>query len=153
MEICNIKDRPEFIEEIAILTQNEWSKKCDTKKEYDEKIQKKIKKIKASLCKNDYCCLTLLDKKELMGFISIFPQDSDEREDLTPWYSTMYVKKEYRGKGYSKILNEAILKEAKARGFSKLYLKTVLDNYYEKFGAKFMGYLSTGEKLFYFEIK
>ena len=58
--------------------------------------------------------------------------------DLTPWYATMFVKPEYRGMGYSKILNDAILKEAKKRGISRLYLKTELNNYYEKFGARYI---------------
>ena len=64
----------------------------------------------------------------------------------------MYVKEEYRGKGYSKILNDAILEEAKKRGFKKLYLKTDLTNYYEKFGAIFLENLNNGEKLYYFSI-
>ena len=49
-------------------------------------------------------------------------------------------KEEFRGNGYSKILNNAILEEAKKRGFKKLYLKTDLINYYEKFGAVFLDY-------------
>jgi len=72
---------------------------------------------------------------------------------LSPWYATMYVKEKYRGKGYSKILNDAILAEARKRSISKLYLKTDLENYYEKFGAKFLEVLSTGEKLYYFDVK
>jgi GNAT superfamily N-acetyltransferase len=65
----------------------------------------------------------------------------------------MYVKKEYRGKGYSKILNDAILDEAKKRGFEKVYLKSDLINYYEKFGAIYMEDLNNGEKLYYIDIK
>lgn len=64
----------------------------------------------------------------------------------------MYVKKEFRGKGYSKILNSAILEEAKNRKIKRLYLKTELNNYYEKFGAKFIEVLSNGEKLYYIDI-
>lgn len=64
----------------------------------------------------------------------------------------MYVKKEFRGKGYSKLLNNAILDEARKRGFSKLYLKSDLVNYYEKFGAKYIEDLNNGEKLYYIEI-
>lgn len=64
----------------------------------------------------------------------------------------MYVKKEYRGLGYSKILNNAILAEAKRRKFKKIYLKTNLDNYYEKYGAKYMEDLNNGEKLYYIEL-
>ncbi len=64
----------------------------------------------------------------------------------------MYVKEEYRGKGYSKVLNDAILKETKSRKFSTLYLKTNLENYYEKFGAIFIKKLKSGERLYKFEI-
>ena len=64
----------------------------------------------------------------------------------------MFVKKEYRGKGYSKILNSAILKEAKQRGFNKVYLKSDLKNYYEKFGAVYMENLKNGEKLYYIDL-
>ena len=65
----------------------------------------------------------------------------------------MYVKKEYRGKGYSKILNDAILSEAKNRGIDTLYLKTTLNNYYEKYGACFIKLLDNGEKLYKIDIK
>lgn len=153
MEIFNIKDRLEFIEEVAILTQNEWGKKSINEDEYNDRIRNKIAKIKEYLNHNDYCKLILLEEDKLIGFISIFPEDGEARKDLTPWYATMYVKKEYRGNGYSRILNDAILKEAKARGYSKLYLKTELNNYYEKFGAKFIEYLNNGEKLLYFEVE
>ena len=88
----------------------------------------------------------------MIGFISIFEHDCDERKNLSPWYATMFVKKEHRGKGYSKILNDAILKEAKSRGFKRIYLKTTLDNYYEKFGAKYLETLANNEKIYYFEI-
>ena len=66
----------------------------------------------------------VINDNNLIGFISIFPKDCNEENDLTPWYATMYVKKEYRKKGYSRILNDAILKEAKNRGFTTIYLKT-----------------------------
>ena len=64
----------------------------------------------------------------------------------------MFVKEEYRGNGYSKILNNAILSEARKRGFRKLYLKTDLVNYYEKFGAVYLDELRNGEKLYCIEV-
>ena len=62
----------------------------------------------------------------------------------------MYVKKEHRKKGYSKLLNDAILDVARNRGFKEVYLKTELINYYEKFGAIPVKILSTGEQLLKF---
>ncbi len=152
LKIYNIKDKQEYLKEVAILTQNEWGKSNLTKQEYEIKINKKIEKIKKFFDNKYYCKLILLKENELVGFISIFPTDGDERKDLTPWYATMYVKDKFRGKGYSKILNKAILEEAKKRKIKRLYLKTDLENYYEKFGAIYMEKLSNGEKLYYIDL-
>lgn len=122
------------------------------KKKFELKVKNKIIKIKSYFNKYNYCKLILLDNDILVGFISIFPTDGEERKDLSPWYATMYVKEKYRGRGYSKILNDAILAEARKRNISRLYLKTDLENYYEKFGAKFLEVLSNGEKLYCFNI-
>jgi len=100
-----------------------------------------------------FCKLILIDEEKLIGFISLFPQDSEEEIDLTPWYATMYIKREYRKQGYSRILNDAILKEAKSRGFKTVYLKTNLENYYEKFGAIFIKKLKSNERLYKFELQ
>lgn len=62
-------------------------------------------------------------------------------------------KNKYRNKGYSKILNNAILKKAKELGYQKVYLKTDLNNYYEKFGARYIENLSNGEKLYCIDIE
>lgn len=152
LKTYNIKDKQEYLKEVAILTQKEWGKTCNIQAEFNKKILRKIEKIINNLDNKNYCKLILLDNDELIGFISIFEHDCDERKNLSPWYATMFVKKEYRGNGYSKILNDAILKEAKSRGFKRIYLKTTLDNYYEKFGAKYLETLANNEKIYYFEI-
>lgn len=147
--IYNLKDKPEYIEEIALLTEKEWGKYKD-KAELEFKVRRKIDKISKMLKEDkiNYCKLILVEENNLIGFISIFPEDGEEEKELTPWYATMFVKKEYRGMGYSKILNFAILEEAKRRGFDKIYLKSNLVNYYEKFGAKYIKGLQNGEKLY-----
>jgi len=151
MKIYNIKEKQEYIEEIATLSKLEWAE-YNGEEELNKKIKETIEKIKNNLENPNYCKLILLDDNKLVGFISIFPTDGEECQDLTPWYATMYIKKEYRGLGYSKILNDAILKEAKSRGFKKIYLKSELKNYYEKFGAKYMDDLKNGEKLYYIDL-
>lgn len=152
MKIYNIKDKQEFIRKVAELTQKEWGSKVNSEEEFEEKVNRKIEKILSRLDDKSYCELILLEDDILVGFISIFPHDCDEKQELSPWYATMFVKSEYRGKGYSKLLNDAILEEARRRGFQKLYLKTELENYYEKFGAKYMEGLESGEKLYCFEL-
>ena len=152
LEIYNLEDKQEYIKEVAELTQKEWGKKNLNADELENKITKKVEKIKNLFKEKYYCKLILLEDNKLVGFISIFPCDGEEKKDLYPWYATMYVKKEYRGNGYSKILNNAILEEARKRNIKRLYLKTDLENYYEKFGAEFLEYLVNGEKLYYIDI-
>lgn len=64
----------------------------------------------------------------------------------------MYVKEKYRNMGYSKVLNSALLEKAKELNYKKVYLKTQLNNYYEKFGAKYIEDLGNGEKLYYIDL-
>lgn len=150
MEIYNLKDRLEYLDEVATLEYEEWAtNKTDNKQ---ERIEKKKIKITNMFEDNSFCKLILLDKDILIGFISLFPYDGEEEKELTPWYATMYVKKEYRNLRYSKILHNAILTEAKNRGFKTIYLKTNLINYYEKFGAEFIKTLNSGEKLYKIEL-
>ena len=146
MEVYNLKEKVEYLDEVATLEYEEWATNKEENKV--ERIEKKKIKITNMFEDNSFCKLILLDKDILVGFISLFPYDGDEEKELSPWYATMYVKKEYRNKGYSKILHNAILTEAKNRGFKTIYLKTDLNNYYEKFGAVFMKYLTNGEKLY-----
>ena len=105
LEIYNIQEKPEFLEEIATLTLKEWGKKSSSEEEFKIRIDKNINKIKENLNNPYYSKLILVDGDTLVGFISLFENDGDERIDLKPWYATMYVKKEFRGNGYSKILN------------------------------------------------
>ena len=95
--------------------------------------------------------LGIVEDRKLIGFISLFKYDGDERKDLFPWYATMYVKEEYRVNGYSKVLNEMIIEEAIKLGYKRIYLKTDLNNYYEKFGAIYVEDLKCGEKLYYID--
>lgn len=147
MQIINIKNKLNYLKEYVKLCYLEWSKKEKSLAEY---IDYKIDNIKNG--DKVISILGLVNEEELIGFISLFKYDGDERKDLTPWYATMYVKKEYRGKGYSKLLNQAIIKEAKRLGYDKVYLKSDLINYYEKFGAKRIEQLKNGEILYYIDL-
>ena len=150
LKIYNILQKMEFLKEVATLEYEEWADKPEEDKE--ARIERKIEKIKIKLNDENFCKLILLDNNKLIGLISIFPEDCNECPELSPWYATMYVKKEYRGHGYSKILNDAILKEAREREYKEIYLKTTLNNYYEKFGAVFVKRVGDEEKIYKFEL-
>ena len=150
MKIYNLRDKLEYLEEVTDLEYEEWADNKEENKQ--ERIERKKKKIYNALDNKYFCKLILIDSNNLIGFISILPKDCKEEKELTPWYATMYVKEQYRNNGYSRMLNDAILKEAKNRGYATLYLKTYLENYYEKFGAIFIKKLKSGEYLYKFEL-
>lgn len=149
MKIKNIMDDIKHPEEYVKICQVTWGKK-KTDEELKTYIKEKVKRILEE--DKVISILGLLDNDKLIGFISLFKYEGDEMKNLTPWYATMYVKKEYRNKGYSKILNDAILNEAKKKGFDRIYLKSNLVNYYEKFGAKYIKILNNKEKLYYIDL-
>ncbi len=150
MKIYNLKDKLNYLDEVANLEYEEWANNKEENK--SERIEIKKEKICNAFNNKFFCKLILIDNDDLIGFISIFPNDCEEEMELTPWYATMYVKEKYRNNGYSRILNDAILKEARNRKITKLYLKTNLQNYYEKFGAIFVKKLKSGEHLYKFEL-
>lgn len=150
MKIYNLKDKIEYLDEVVNLEYEEWANNKEENKK--DRIKAKKEKILNSFNNKSFCKLILIDNNNLIGFISIFPKDCEEERELTPRYATMYVKERYRNNGYSRILNDAILNEARNRGFSTLYLKTDLKNYYEKFGAIFIKKLKSGEDLYKFEL-
>ena len=151
MKIINIKNNKKYLKDYFILCSLEWSSK-KTKEQLEISADEKVDKVLSNNYDKLISAIGLINDDTLIGFISIFKYDGDERKDLTPWYATMYVKKEYRGKGYSKMLNDAVLEEAKKLGYNKIYLKSDLVNYYEKFGAKYIEKLNNGENLYFIEL-
>ena len=147
MKIINIKNNTKYLKEYITLCYLEWSEKA---KELTEYIDYKLRKLKIE--NNIILILGLVDYNKLVGFISLLKKDGDCEVKLTPWYATMYVKKEYRGRGYSRILNDALLEKSKRLGYTKVYLKSNLINYYEKFGAIYIKKLENGESLYYIDL-
>ena len=146
MEVYNLKEQLSLLPLVMTLEYDEWADHKDENRE--ERIQKKIKQYYEYMDEPYYCKLVLMDQGMLIGFISLFPKDGVEEENLSPWYATMYVLPEYRGLGYSKYLHGALVKEALKRGIDTLYLKTDLVHFYEKFGARFIKELGNGKRLY-----
>lgn len=147
MKIINITNNTKYLKEYIALCYLEWSEK---EKKLTEYIDYKLRKLKIE--NNIIFILGLVDHNKLVGFISLLKKDGDCEVKLTPWYATMYVKKEYRGRGYSRILNDALLEKSKRLGYTKVYLKSNLINYYEKFGAIYIKKLENGESLYYIDL-
>jgi len=84
---------------------------------------------------------------QLMGSVALIRNDLTSRQDLTPWLSALYVRKEQRGKGYGSMLMEHVLKVAGDLGYRQVYLGSLHIGYYEKRGWRFLenGVLPSGD--------
>lgn len=72
LKIYNIKDKLEYLKEVAELTQKEWGNQTNSIEGFNAKIDRKINKIISNLNNPNYCKLILLQDNTLVGFISIF---------------------------------------------------------------------------------
>ena len=68
----------------------------------------------------------------------VLSAETENEVEMEPWIT--------------KILNDAILKEAKRLRYKRIYLKSTLVNYYEKFGAKLIKNIDSEEKLYYIDV-
>ena len=150
LKVESIKDNKECLEEYFYLSSVEWGSSYK-KDNFKEILNKRVSDVLNGIDDNIILVLGLFDDDKLIGFISLFKYD--DNYDYTPWYATMYVKKEYRGNNYSKILNDALIIACRKIGYDKIYLKSELVNYYEKFGAQYIKNLNDKEKLFYMDLK
>lgn len=75
---------------------------------------------------------------EPAGTVSLWVNDLPYRQDLSPWLAVLYTDQQYRRRGVGGALIGAAVGEAKRLGYSRLYLETELDDYYERFGWQFV---------------
>ncbi len=71
---------------------------------------------------------------DLIGGITFTLYKSPENDRHSVWLNTLYVKPEYRGRGFAKTLVQTAVSEAKFEKISVLYALTKLLGFYEKLG-------------------
>lgn len=59
-----------------------------------------------------------------LGTVSIKEHDLEDRQDLSPWLASLYVKDEFRNRGIGKALVEKACEVVRARGIPVAYLYT-----------------------------
>lgn len=82
-----------------------------------------------------------LDGDLPVGMCSLRENDGI-RPDLTPWLGSLVVDPKYQNQGIGKMLVDVAVRQAKERGFKKLYLfafDPTIPEYYERLGWKKIG--------------
>ncbi|THE13044.1 GNAT family N-acetyltransferase [Bacillus timonensis] len=133
MKIISIKENPEYMKRAITYFQSKWANE-QSMMVYEDCIEH---------------CMTspnplpqwylLMKDEKIIGCAGLITNDFISRMDLYPWVCAVYIEEKYRGNNYSSILLERAKKDAKAGGFSNVYLCTDHIGLYEKYGFNHVG--------------
>ena len=141
MKIINLREHSEYKDEAIAYFQEVWANEASLPLYADC--------INRSLATNSPLPIwyLLMDKDEIIGCAGLITNDFISAMDLWPWLAALYIEEEHRGKNHAALLIDAIKKDTKKAGFSKLYLATDHVGYYEKFNFHYIadGYHPWGE--------
>lgn len=146
MLINQINKSDRYFLEIINIYYKWWSNIQN--KKYSDIYEKYITSLTSSLLPKIYA---LIINDTLIGTYSLEEKDNIDNEPYTPYLANVYIKEKYRHQGYSKLLIEDAKEKAILLGYKDLYLHTKINNYYEKFGFKFLKEVNTpyGNKRIY----
>ena len=120
--IIPLAERPELVDSCAAWSYGEWGSQIPTRS-----LMKVYEDYKASI-RGDSLPMTWVAVNETgrpIGMVRLKKNDPIEREDLSPWLSSLYVHHRYRGKGLARQICAYIEGVAKnTYGFDTLYLST-----------------------------
>lgn len=76
----------------------------------------------------------LVEKGDIIGFCTFLKTDYYPENRYSPWISSIFVDEKARGNRFSGKMIETVISYAKEQGFSKVYIPSDMDGFYEKFG-------------------
>lgn len=132
MKIISVRDNPGFKDEAIAYFQRNWPNVLPII--YEDSISHSI------TARNSLPQWYLLKKEgEIIGCAGLITNDFISRGDLYPWVCGIFIEEKHRGNSYGSLLIEKAKVDTKKAGFEYLYLSTVHEGYYEKYGFEYIG--------------
>ena len=128
IEFFSSKDQAHWIDEISKST---WGAGIYL---YELLRDNKLK----DLCGQDTKVLLLTEGENLVSFCTYAPQDDIPNPSLTPWLGFVYTFPRYRGQHCFGYLVDHAIGLARSDGYSRIYVSTLEDGLYEKYGFTFL---------------
>ncbi|MBU1233081.1 MAG: GNAT family N-acetyltransferase [Proteobacteria bacterium] len=131
MELFALKQKPEYLDQVAEWLYLEWGIKTagSSRATVCEKLEtfNNIDKIPINY--------VALNGEKLVGTFNLMLFDPPTRRDLSPWLGSLYVEPTYRNRGIGTFLVNAAVAKAKNFKIKKLYLCTsTQEKMYAKLG-------------------
>lgn len=79
-----------------------------------------------------------VDGDRIIGGLGLIENDFHSRKDLAPNVCAVFTDPEYRGRGIAGSLLNRVCGDAAANGISTLYLLTDHEDFYERYGWRFL---------------
>ncbi len=139
IEISPLKDRKEFCKDIAKSVFTEWQEDFEMLTPLD--TQEKLFHFYRA-CNDNKVPYALVAHQgtKFLGCAVMLEDDMQMKPEWSPWLTTVFVEKEFRGKGIASMLINQILSDAFHKlSIKKLYLWTFSPRFaafYERFGFK-----------------
>jgi GNAT superfamily N-acetyltransferase len=134
MKIIKINKDDRYFREIFIIYKN-WISKSSYGFDEKTELEKYLKSFNEDKLPNIYA---LIINDTLIGMYELNEKDHMDNLPYKPYLANVFIKEEYRGRGYSKMLVEHSIKTCEALNYKKLYLHTHHKNLYERYGFKYL---------------
>lgn len=146
IQIIGIRENPEYLERGIDYFSTRWG---TDRRIYQDSISHSVT-TDNSLPR----WYLMLNGDEIIGSYGLITNDFISRQDLYPWLCALFIEEKHRGQQLGAKLLEHGRIEAGKLGFSKLYLCTGHDGYYEKYGWEYIaqGFHPWGEESKIYEI-
>lgn len=137
MDILYLADNTHFIPRLAQLLHDEWDflyPNATVQTRYDRLV---------SYCNRGRIPLSFVavEGDRLLGTYNIILSDMKEHPELSPWLASVYVLKEYRGRGIGTELVKHSMAQCKKLSIPRLYLWTDTQReFYERLGWKLLSH-------------
>ena len=133
IDVLSLRGHPQMCDAAIAYFQAKWA--CDdSRMVYDDCIRHSL------TTENPLPRWYLLtDGSEIIGCAGLITNDFISRMDLYPWICALYVEESHRGQALGQRLLARAEADAKAAGFSAVYLCTDHIGYYEHYGYAHIG--------------
>lgn len=120
LAIRHLADFPEYIETVAAWGHGQWGY-LDPR----QTLEDRVSRLKGYM-QHDAIPMTFiaLDDGVPVGTASIEAHDMEDRPELTPWLSSVYVPAEFRRRGIGSMLVNRVVDEAGRLGVEEIFLFT-----------------------------
>lgn len=133
MQMIKINSENRYYKECINILYNWWKEIKNIS--YDDLYNSYLPSLENDDLPNLYA---LIINDTLIAVYEINEKDDIDSLPYTPYIASIFIKEEYRGRGYLKVILEDAFIKVKTMNYQKVYIHSSHENLYEKYGFKYI---------------